>query len=264
MLLHVIRWLVMPCTEITSYHPNVVSIHSSQHQARLMVILPSKNDVHCCPPADSLFLSPQKASKAPELSQEKRQKQEKPLDFLVQAAAVDPATKWRRVFQLGRCGLGPEPQVPLCHPCGLLRMSCCMLLLTSHSCRLYRLVIAWKHVVLVMHCAHCMQHGVAGRHTHLLSQAKASVPLKTIGVDVCVVQTPALLLLCSKSEILCVVKQPEGLEGPTHISLITDNANKLVLHWGTSKPGEHSRLICHFNGSGFTLQGLGVPEPNSV
>ena len=27
---------------------------------------------------------------------------QRPLDFLVQAAAIDPATKWRRVFQLGR------------------------------------------------------------------------------------------------------------------------------------------------------------------
>jgi hypothetical protein len=48
-------------------------------------------------------------SAAPELSEEKRRKQEKPLDFLVQQAAVDHATKWRRVFQLGRwvalCGV---------------------------------------------------------------------------------------------------------------------------------------------------------------
>lgn len=47
-------------------------------------------------------------SDAPELSEEKRRKQEKPLDFLVQQAAVDPSTKWRRVYQLGRydtCGL---------------------------------------------------------------------------------------------------------------------------------------------------------------
>lgn len=42
-------------------------------------------------------------SDAPELSEEKRRKQEKPLDFLVQQAAVDPSTKWRRVYQLGRC-----------------------------------------------------------------------------------------------------------------------------------------------------------------
>jgi hypothetical protein len=44
-------------------------------------------------------------------------------------------------------------------------------------------------------------------------------------------------LRCSKSELLVVLKQPEGLEGPTHISLFTDNANHLVLHWGTCKPG---------------------------
>jgi hypothetical protein len=46
------------------------------------------------------------------------------------------------------------------------------------------------------------------------------------------------LCACSKSELLVVVKQPEGLEGPTNITLITDNANQLVLHWGTSKPGD--------------------------
>lgn len=44
----------------------------------------------------------QKKGDAPDLSREKRMKQERPLDFLVQAAAIDPATKWRRVFQLGR------------------------------------------------------------------------------------------------------------------------------------------------------------------
>lgn len=43
---------------------------------------------------------------------------------------------------------------------------------------------------------------------------------------------------CSKSELLVVLKQPEGFEGPTQISLITDNANHLVMHWGTCKPGE--------------------------
>jgi hypothetical protein len=41
-------------------------------------------------------------SEAPDLSQDKRSRQEKPLDFLVQQAAVDSATKWRRVYQLGR------------------------------------------------------------------------------------------------------------------------------------------------------------------
>jgi hypothetical protein len=34
-----------------------------------------------------------------------------------------------------------------------------------------------------------------------------------------------------------VVKQPQGLEGPTHITLVTDNANHLVLHWGVSRAG---------------------------
>lgn len=79
---------------------------------------------------------------APSLSQEKKQRQEKPMDFLVQRAAVDPATKWRRVFQLG-----------------------------------------------------------------------------------------------SKSELLVTVKQPEGLEGPTRITLLTDTATPVVLHWGVTKPG---------------------------
>jgi hypothetical protein len=41
-------------------------------------------------------------SAPPALAEEKRRRVEKPLDFLVQAAAVDPATKWRRIFQLGR------------------------------------------------------------------------------------------------------------------------------------------------------------------
>jgi hypothetical protein len=43
---------------------------------------------------------------------------------------------------------------------------------------------------------------------------------------------------CSKSELFAVVKQPQGLEGPTHITLVTDNANHLVLHWGVSRAGE--------------------------
>lgn len=53
--------------------------------------------------------------------------------------------------------------------------------------------------------------------------------------------TPPLFFpafLHSKSELLVVLKQPEGFDGPTQISLITDNANHLVLHWGTCKPGE--------------------------
>lgn len=54
-------------------------------------------------------------SEAPDLSQDKRSRQEKPLDFLVQQAAVDPATKWRRVYQLGRCGASKDPiLVALC------------------------------------------------------------------------------------------------------------------------------------------------------
>jgi hypothetical protein len=59
----------------------------------------------CPPPFPPLPPTPPfplQKSDAPELSEEKRRKQEKPLDFLVQQAAVDPATKWRRVFQLGR------------------------------------------------------------------------------------------------------------------------------------------------------------------
>lgn len=48
---------------------------------------------------------------------------------------------------------------------------------------------------------------------------------------------------CSKSELLVVLKQPEGLEGPTHISLITDNANHLVMHWGTCKPGADCAVV---------------------
>jgi hypothetical protein len=47
-----------------------------------------------------------------------------------------------------------------------------------------------------------------------------------------------LFLPCSKSELFAVVKQPQGLEGPTHITLVTDNANALVLHWGVSRAGE--------------------------
>jgi hypothetical protein len=53
----------------------------------------------------------------------------------------------------------------------------------------------------------------------------------------CLVSLCVCLCCCSKSELLVVLKQPEGFDGPTHISLITDNANHLVLHWGTCKPG---------------------------
>jgi hypothetical protein len=41
-----------------------------------------------------------------------------------------------------------------------------------------------------------------------------------------------------------VVKQPQGLEGPTHITLVTDNANHLVLHWGVSRAGEALISAC--------------------
>jgi hypothetical protein len=52
------------------------------------------------------------------------------------------------------------------------------------------------------------------------------------------------ILPCSKSELFAVVKQPEGLEGPTHITLVTDNANALVLHWGVSRAGEAAAAAC--------------------
>lgn len=42
-----------------------------------------------------------KTPAAPSLSEDKRLKQVKPLDFLVQRAAVDGSTRWRRVYQLG-------------------------------------------------------------------------------------------------------------------------------------------------------------------
>jgi hypothetical protein len=43
----------------------------------------------------------QQKTAAPTLSEDKRAKQIKPLDFLVQRAAVDGTTCWRRVYQLG-------------------------------------------------------------------------------------------------------------------------------------------------------------------
>jgi hypothetical protein len=67
----------------------------------------------------------------------------------------------------------------------------------------------------------------------LLQQQEIVAP--TLGGIVCCV----LFVRCSKSELLVVLKQPEGFDGPTTISLITDNANHLVLHWGTTKPGEN-------------------------
>ncbi len=38
---------------------------------------------------------------APQLSADRGPRQEKPLEFLVQRFAVDPATRWRRVYSLG-------------------------------------------------------------------------------------------------------------------------------------------------------------------
>ena len=104
----------------------------------------------------------QKPEKVPTLSQEKRSKQAKPLEYLVQRAAVDPATCWRRVYQLG-----------------------------------------------------------------------------------------------SKAELLVVVKQPEGLEGPTYISMITDTAADVVLHWGYCKPGElvMGKGVGSLNGAGSVRMG---------
>ena len=52
-----------------------------------------------CPPPPPQA-APQ-AEAAPILSADKRSRQEKPLDFLVQKVAVDPSTKWRRVYALG-------------------------------------------------------------------------------------------------------------------------------------------------------------------
>jgi alpha-glucan,water dikinase len=41
------------------------------------------------------------AAAAPSLSEDKHRKQERPLDPIVQAAALDPSTRWRRTFALG-------------------------------------------------------------------------------------------------------------------------------------------------------------------
>ena len=83
-----------------------------------------------------------KRTAAPALSEDKRQRETKPLDFLVQRAAVDPATRWRRVYQLG-----------------------------------------------------------------------------------------------SKAELLAVVKQPDGDDGPVTVALTTDTAADVVLHWGVTQRG---------------------------
>jgi hypothetical protein len=78
----------------------------------------------------------------PTLSEDKRTKKVKPMEYLVERAAVDPDTRWRRTFQLG-----------------------------------------------------------------------------------------------SKAELLVVIKQPEGLEGPAFVNLVTDTASDVVLHWGYCMPG---------------------------
>jgi hypothetical protein len=44
--------------------------------------------------------------------------------------------------------------------------------------------------------------------------------------------------LGSKAELLVVIKQPEGLEGPAFVNLVTDTASDVVLHWGYCMPGE--------------------------
>lgn len=43
--------------------------------------------------------------------------------------------------------------------------------------------------------------------------------------------------LGSKAELLVVIKQPEGLEGPAFVNLVTDTASDVVLHWGYCMPG---------------------------
>lgn len=47
--------------------------------------------------------------------------------------------------------------------------------------------------------------------------------------------------LGSKAELLAWVLQPEGEDGPTHITLTTDAAADLVLHWGVTKQGKEAR-----------------------
>lgn len=44
--------------------------------------------------------------------------------------------------------------------------------------------------------------------------------------------------LGSKAEVLAWVRQPTGEDGPTHVTLTTDAAADLVLHWGVTKLGE--------------------------
>eukprot|EP00967_Tisochrysis_lutea_P112277 scaffold177173_cov19-Tisochrysis_lutea.AAC.1 len=45
--------------------------------------------------------------------------------------------------------------------------------------------------------------------------------------------------LGNKSEMLVVVRQKEETD-PIRVDFITDRADKLILHWGVSKPGEGS------------------------
>lgn len=44
--------------------------------------------------------------------------------------------------------------------------------------------------------------------------------------------------LGNKTELLVTVKQPEGPEGSTTITLITDQSNDVVMHWGVRKQGK--------------------------
>ena len=44
--------------------------------------------------------------------------------------------------------------------------------------------------------------------------------------------------LGNKTELLVTVKQAEGLEGTTRITVTTDQANNMVMHWGVRKQGK--------------------------
>ncbi len=39
----------------------------------------------------------------------------------------------------------------------------------------------------------------------------------------------------NKQEMLVAVKQPDGKEGETEVSMVTDVASSVVLHWGVKK-----------------------------
>lgn len=73
-----------------------------------------------------------------------------------------------------------------------------------------------------------------------LFQQHPCVPVALTSPSPCLPPSP-----CSKSELLAVVRQPEGLEGPTRVDITTDNANDLVLHWGVSKQGAHCSECSH-------------------